>query len=453
MPNETVILAPNGQLGYGIPKTSTDIARERFDIDVIAIDAGSVDQGPFYLGHGEAHTNDDVVRRDLKIVLEAAHEEDVPLLIGTLGSAGSRVHVDNAAEIGAEVIDSRGFDPEVARIYTDVSPDVVNEKIEFGEVRQIDYDHELTRSDVKNSERIVAQIGPEPFVEAVESGADVVFAGRSLDTSPFAAIPLAEGKDPGLVYHFAKIMECGSQATTSGSGNDSLVGIVAEDYFEVEPPNPDLRCTTESVAAHTLYEKSDPYEIATTDGHADVSKAEFEQVSDRRVRVTGTEFEPAETPGVKLEGVERTGYRTISIGGARDPTLVSNLEYVLGEVRETVDERVEFDSEDYLLQFRQYGRDGVQLSDTASQVDPMEVGVVIDVVGRTQQMTDTVCALARATLLHQDFEGRVAIGGNIAFPYSPSDIQMGPVYQFSVYHVVENVRSTDIADMRWGAHP
>ena len=453
MSAETVILAPNGQLGYGIPEDSMQQARDRFDIDVIALDAGSVDQGPFYLGHGDAHTNEDIIRRDLQIVLEAAAEEDVPLLISTMVSAGARVHLDMGARIGADVIESSGLDLDVARIYTDVPPQTVASKLDRGDIREIDYKQQLTYSTIENAERIVGQIGPEPYIEALDNGADVVFAGRSLDTSPFAAIPLSEGKDPGLVYHFSKIIECGSQATDSGSGNDSLVGIVGEDYFEIEPPNPDLKCTIESVAAHTLYEKTDPYRIVTTNGHADVSTAAFEQVTDRRVRVTGSTFTPAETPGVNIEGVKQSGYRTISVAGMRDPTLIDNLDYVIDQVHETVDTRVDYANDEYTIQIRRYGRDAVPMVQTPHQENPSEIGIIIDVVGQTQAMADTICALARATLLHQDFEGRVAIGGNLAFPYSPSDIPMGPVYEFSIYHVIDDIKSADISHIEWGARP
>ncbi|MDW7659272.1 MAG: hypothetical protein SCM11_19065, partial [Bacillota bacterium] len=44
---------------------------------------------------------------------------------------------------------------------------------------------------------------------------------------------------------------------------------------------------------------------------------------------------------------------------------------------------------------------------------------------------------ARARLLHYDYPGRRSTAGNLAFPYSPSDIRLGPVYGFSLYHVVE----------------
>jgi hypothetical protein len=44
--------------------------------------------------------------------------------------------------------------------------------------------------------------------------------------------------------------------------------------------------------------------------------------------------------------------------------------------------------------------------------------------------------MARTSLLHADFQGRLCKEGNMAFPFSPSDIALGPLYRFSVFHTV-----------------
>ena len=46
-------------------------------------------------------------------------------------------------------------------------------------------------------------------------------------------------------------------------------------------------------------------------------------------------------------------------------------------------------------------------------------------------------------MLHSDYGAneitprRKSTAGNIAFPFSPSDIHMGEVFEFNVYHLVE----------------
>ena len=63
-----------------------------------------------------------------------------------------------------------------------------------------------------------------------------------------------------------------------------------------------------------------------------------------------------------------------------------------------------------------------------------ELGLIIEVVAETQQAAGEICALARSTLLHFDYPGRLNVGGNLAIPFSPHDANWGPVYEFSVYH-------------------
>lgn len=65
------------------------------------------------------------------------------------------------------------------------------------------------------------------------------------------------------------------------------------------------------------------------------------------------------------------------------------------------------------------------------------LGIIMDIVGKTQEVADTVCALARSRMLHCDYDGRKSTAGNLAFPFSPSDIHVGPVYEFSVFHLAK----------------
>ena len=93
---------------------------------------------------------------------------------------------------------------------------------------------------------------------------------------------------------------------------------------------------------------------------------------------------------------------------------------------------------EYSLRFLRYGIDGVtgygkKLPDSL----PREIGLTIEAIAPTQEFADTVLSLARSTILHQSFPGRKTTAGNLAFPFSPSDFQGGPVYEFSIYHLME----------------
>ena len=65
-----------------------------------------------------------------------------------------------------------------------------------------------------------------------------------------------------------------------------------------------------------------------------------------------------------------------------------------------------------------------------------ELGIVIEVLADTQEQANTVCSLTRSTLLHYGYPGRVATAGNLAFPFSPSDVQAGTVFEFALYHLM-----------------
>ena len=66
-----------------------------------------------------------------------------------------------------------------------------------------------------------------------------------------------------------------------------------------------------------------------------------------------------------------------------------------------------------------------------------EIGILAEAVAKTQEIANAVVGLTRVTLLHSDFPGRLCKEGNMAFPFSPSDIERGAIYQFSLRHVVE----------------
>ena len=91
--NEIRVLSPTAILGYGFPEESFWEGMRR-QPDVIAVDAGSTDPGPYYLGAGYSFTDRNAVKRDLAIMIPAALEAGIPCMIGTAGGSGARPHVE-----------------------------------------------------------------------------------------------------------------------------------------------------------------------------------------------------------------------------------------------------------------------------------------------------------------------------------------------------------------------
>ena len=86
-------------------------------------------------------------------------------------------------------------------------------------------------------------------------------------------------------------------------------GRAAPDAFVLEALNPDRRFTRASAAAHTLYEKSDPYHLPGPGGVLDLEDCVFTELGDGRVEVRGSRHRPTTPYCVKLEGARKNGCR------------------------------------------------------------------------------------------------------------------------------------------------
>jgi len=291
--------------------------------------------------------------------------------------------------------------------------------------------------DIEDSTNIVAQMGHEPIIAALEAGAQVIITGRAYDPTVFAALAIKEGYDAGLALHMGKILECAAIAATPGSGSDCMFGYLREDCFELATLNDARQCTTTSVAAHTLYEKSDPTRLPGPGGVLDLTQTTFEQAADSTVIVRGSRFIPDDAYYVKLEAARLLGHRTISFAATADPIMIAQLDTIVEAVKERVHNN--FDNiTDFFLDFKVYGQTGASFygnpDDRRGDLrSPAEAAIIIEAVAQTPELADTICSFARSTLLHFGYEGRKSTAGNLAFPFSPSDFRGGAVYEFSLY--------------------
>ena len=435
MREEFRILAPTAILGYGFPLASFEAGLLKKP-HLIAVDGGSTDPGPYYLGAGVSFTDRSAVKRDLEIMIRAGKAHCIPIVVGTAGGSGADAHVAWCREIVAEIAQEHGLCLNVANIRSQQDKAMLQKALANGEITPLDAVPPLTAAALDATTEVVAQMGVEPFIEALAAEPDVILAGRAYDPSCFAAFPIMRGYDPALSLHLGKILECAAIAATPGSGSDCMFGTIGADYFRVEPLNPARKCTPLSVAAHTLYEKSDPYILPGPGGHLDLTGCQFVQESDHTVRVSGTKFVPSAGYTVKLEGARPMGYRTVSIAGTRDPVMIGQIDAIVQGVRERVADNFRERALDYRLHFHLYGKNGVMGALEPSTGAGHELGIIIEATAPTEAEADTICAFARSTMLHYGYEGRRATAGNLAFPYSPSDLRAGLVYEFSVYHLL-----------------
>ncbi|MDB5838114.1 MAG: hypothetical protein JWQ23_66 [Herminiimonas sp.] len=437
--DELRIVAVNGMLGYGYEIDSLK-AGLGLEPHLVGADAGSTDPGPYYLGTGTSLVKREQIRRDLTHALVGARASGVPLVIGSAGMGGGEPNLQFVRELMLEIARENNLHFKLATIHSEIDKTRVRDALRAGKITPMTDAPSLSESAVMESTRIVGQMGTEPFAEALARGADVVLAGRSCDTAIYAALPIARGFDPGLALHMAKIMECGAQCGLPLAPNDSLLGIIRRDHFLIRPLAHDRICTPDSVAAHTMYEQGDPLVLYEPEGDVDLTSANFEQIDRQTVRVSGSRFIPSKRFRIKLEGARRVGFRAFTIAGVRDRDVIANLDVIEEAVRGAVRRNLGSDvkNSDFDLGFRYYGRDAVLGKlEPQRHIAPREVGVLIEAIAKDQELANYVLSLARSSFLHCPFNGRKTTAGNLAFPFSPSDVAGGEVYEFSVYHLMD----------------
>ena len=210
-------------------------------------------------------------------MVEAVYTHGVKLLIGTAGGAGPASHVEFLKEIISDIITKNNYSLKLATIYSDVSKETVLSKLKQGKIAPCGEIPQLKAESVELSDAIVCQIGHEPFLKALADEPDIIIVrprwdtmsldsgakltgrqgGRAYDPAPFIAYCLHRlGKvSHSTAWHMGKIIECGGIcAIPKGK---VILATVKANSFDLLPMDPDTRCTELSVAAHTLYEKSE----------------------------------------------------------------------------------------------------------------------------------------------------------------------------------------------------
>ncbi len=439
------IVFPSGMLGAGFSAES--IKRGvAMGATAIAIDGGSTDSGPHYLGTGTAKSDASAIERDLRILLVACHDAGIPLLVGSCATAGTDAGVEWVADIATRIAADEGLSFRLARIYSEIAPRVVVDAIGRGRVRGLPPHGDLDAETVLACRHIVALMGQQPMAEALDAGADVILAGRSTDTAMVAAVARRAGLPPGPAWHAAKTVECGGQCTTNPRSGGVFVRI-DRTGFTVEPLSADSACTPLTVAAHMLYENADPFRLHEPDGTLDTTHATYDALDERTVRVEGSRFDPAPCPTAKLEGCRLAGFETISFVGIRDPKILGQFDTWTELLRTVVEDRMrvalDLEPADYRVAFQFYGSDGVLGALEQETAPPREVGLLFKVRARDQATATAIAKTANPYLLHLPLPDMPYLP-SFAFATSPAEIERGAAYEFVLNHVIEMVAGAEL---------
>jgi hypothetical protein len=433
-------IAATGAVGAGVDAESL-FAALAHDPQFIAADAGTTDAGAFALGTGATAFSREAVKRDLSLMLEAGIRAGIPVIVGSAGTAGADVHVDWVLGILEEIAAERDERLRVAAIYSEQDVDDLVLSLNEGKIRPLRHAPELSADVLRRCSRVVAMMGVEPLQQALATDPQVVIAGRCSDAALYAALPLVHGFPEGLAWHAGKVVECGTMACET-MGKGVMLVTLRDDSFSVAPVGEGLRCTPQSVAAHSLYETADPYLFAECSGVLDIRDSTYEPEDDVSVRVRGSRFRTADAYTVKLEGAEFVGYESMIVGGVRDPLIIGQLDTWLGRIEAHVRASVTrltgitVDDDSYRLGFQVYGRDVVMGALEPSTTLAHEVGIVCTTRAPTQEEATEMIKLCRQPLLHAPIpEWKGAITG-FACLHNPAWVELGPAYRFALNHVL-----------------
>ena len=431
------VLIPSGALGLNYDKVALQRGIDAKP-DIIAIDGGSTDSGPSYLGRGVSKYARASTKLEWAGLMEARAQAGCPLVIGTAGTCGADAAVDWMLDITREIAKEQGRTLKIAVLRSQQIGDEMVRALNDGRINPLLNAPEVTAETLKNCTNIVALAGAEQIAAALDTGADIIIAGRTTDTAIIAALPLMNGCDAGAAWHGAKIGECGALCATNPQS-----GVILVDFddagFTVTPLADGAHASPHTVSAHMLYENSDPFILYEPGGHLDVTDAHYNAVDDTSVRVSGSKWVPSDTYTVKLEGARPAGFQTVLIAVLRDAHYVANAARWAADIEvkcaAKVCERLNLTPDDFTIELRLMGQsasfgDLEPRSDTA-----IEIGVIGIVTAATDALSMEIGKLLNPYMLHHPLTADEE-QPTFAFLFSPAEMPRGQTYEFVLNHVL-----------------
>ena len=429
------ILVPAGALGIPFDKNALMNGIKQKP-DLIAIDGGSTDSGPYYLGSGKSKYSYSSTKRDWSILMKMRAKAKVPLLIGTAGTCGTKSSVEWMLKITKEIAKENKEKLKIVTLKTDLSNKFVLEKYKTGKIKPLEGAPKINEDIIKNCTNIVALAGAEQIQKAINTKADIIISGRSTDTAIIASLPIYHGLNVASAWHGAKIAECGALAT-----NNPKSGVVLLEFdqygFTITPMCKNTKATPQTVFAHMLYENVDPYILFEPGGYLDVSKAKYKKNKKNGVRVEGSKWFNKSPYTLKLEGARLVGYQTISMVLIRDTYYIKNINKWGSKIKDSflrkTKKNILFDVK---LELRIVGKDATLGNLEHIKFNNNEVAVMAIFTANSQEKANDSAKLLNPDLLHLPLRINEPMP-TFSFPFSPPETEKGPLFEFCFHHVIE----------------
>jgi Acyclic terpene utilisation family protein AtuA len=449
--NSITVMVSSGSLGSGVREAEIAFGLQR-GANVIATDAGSTDSGAAYLATGKSKNSRGAVKRDVTVLMNAHAQTGIPIIVGTAGQAGGDINLDWTRDIFVEVAGELGIKPRIALIYSEQEKTTVTRLNAEGRIRPLPPLGPLEDAMVDACDHVVAAMGVEPFIAALEGGADIILAGRATDTAVLACYPIWKGAPWGPSWHAGKTGECGVQCAVQREGAGVLLTIDA-DGFRVEPLAEDNHCSPHSVSEHMLYENADPVRLIEPGGVLDVSEARYIQENPRSVRVTGSKWVP--TPyTMKLEGAGGGKFQTIMLVGIQDPDVLKDIDGFHDKLLAALYERTRKsippeELGEFHISLRMYGWNAVTGQPLPPGTSlPPEIGMLFVATADTQELATDIARSCNPYFFHYPAVLDKELP-SYGFAFTPADVARGAIYEFKLNHVVELDDPLELVRIVW----
>ncbi|ARI76351.1 glutamate mutase [Halobacillus mangrovi] len=449
MKEQLRIVCPNGHLGFAPTKEESFKIAAATKPDYYCCDSGSDDIGATALGADRSVSMRKWQKHDLELMLLAAREQNVPMLVGSAGDSGSNSRVDLYIELIKEIAAEHNLPPfKIGYFYSEVDKEELKNRMDHNVVVEgLDERPALTKEDVDKTERIVGVAGVHPYIKALDMGADVVIGGRSSDCAIFAAPAIREGFPEAQSYYLGKVLECASFCAEPYGAKESVVGTVTKDDVKVTAMHPNQRCTIASVAGHAMYERANPNYEYVAGGMLDMTNCEYEQYDEKTTRVTGMKFVPVEGKvKVKLEGSGKNGEKYIGIAGVRDPYTIKNIDKVIEMAEQQVEE--EFKGSDYKISFRVFGKNGVMGDlEPVKEIKSHELCIIVEGIAETHEEAEALTLYGTRQIFYARLPEVKGTAGTAAFIVDDV-LPATASYSWTMNHTIPVDNPLDLFDVR-----
>ncbi len=433
------ILCPTGHLSFTPLEKDSFLLGCKENPDFIIADAGSCDMGPRPLGADQHVSLAAWQRQDLEIMLIQSRKLGVPMIIGSASDTGTDRGVDQFVGLIADIAREHNLKPfKLSAIYSEIPVAELKRRQASGaRIIGLDGREDADAGVLDRTSRAVAVMNAEPIRAALRAGADVVIAGRSSDCAIFAAPLLEAGLSPAVSYYAGKLMECASFCAEPFMGKESILGRIEGEDVYVTAMHPGQRCTPASIASHSMYERTNPYREYVAGGYVDMSHCVYTQTDPKTTLANGATFVADDVCKVKIEGAGLVGQRRLAVVGIRDPNTIRLIDKAIDWAKGKLTERFGPIGGDYDVFYHRYGRDAVMEElDPAPELQPHELGIVVEVVAKEGGRAHEICALAARNLFYARLPEVKGTAGTAAL--MSDEILIGePGYEWTLNHVIE----------------